>query len=82
MCSIPEISGVKTKITPEQIAVKYITKAAGRTFGSKMSFQVIRRCFTLIFSRFDNVSVAIATMMKEIQVMKAADMNKVSNPND
>ena len=80
MCSIPDMSGVKTKMIPEQIAVKYMTNAAGSTFGSNTSFQVMRKCFTFIFSRFDNVSVAIDTMMKEMQVMNAADMNKVSNP--
>jgi hypothetical protein len=33
------MSGVKTKIIPEQIAERNITTAAGRTEGSKTSFQ-------------------------------------------
>jgi len=36
-----EMSGVTTKMIPEQVAVKNITFAAGRTVGSKTSFQVI-----------------------------------------
>ena len=54
-----EISGVKTKIIPEQVAEKNITIAAGITLGSNTSFMVIRRWFNLNLFLFSRVSLML-----------------------
>ncbi len=68
--SIPknaEMSGVTTKMIPEQVAVKNMTTAAGRTVGSKTSFH-------LIFNR-ENLNLAVSS--KDSRTSKNSKMDKM-----
>ena len=73
-----EYSGLKTKITPELIAVSSIIVAAGLTVGSTTSSHLIRSCFRLKRSCVGRVSLMGNNYKSEMMPKPAAHMNKAS----
>ena len=74
------MSGVITKIIPEEIAVKNMTTAAGRTDGSKTSFHFNLRIDDLYFMGSIKDSFTSKNTMIERMEQIAAEENKILKP--